>query len=44
MVAVGFLIENVSASWHMTQRDGDALGGKAEMGTLGLHQEGESLG
>lgn len=32
-MAVGFLIENVFAGCHMTQRDADALEGKADMGS-----------
>lgn len=43
VVAVEFLMENVSAGWPMTQRDGDALGEKAEMGGR-KELEKESLG
>lgn len=33
MAAVGFLAENVNAGQRVTQRDGDALEGQAEMGS-----------
>lgn len=50
-MAVGFPVENVSAGRLVTQRNGDALGSQAEMGsrkrareTLGLHPEEEFSG
>lgn len=33
MAAVGFLVGNISAGRHVTERNGDALGRQAEMGS-----------